>query len=656
MINKIYNNRTYKFIRNATKIVLLSFKTRKFYNKKNNNLEKNSYFLENLTIKGNLDFNFEVADNLLGNVFSFVHKWEMEKCKEHKFINLDIPIKNCEIDDLEWVYVYHRKNYLLDLGIAFFLTKNEKYAEKTVEIILKWINIYKFNLINFDYSWRKMDISIRVSNWIKVLDLIRESKSLTEETLSKINKSIIFQKKNLEFEFTKKSERSNWGIIELHGLSLMNRYLKNNNIINQSYYKETQRKLEKKIIKCIETQFYRDGIHLEQSPMYQQHVLFCMLDLIKYSKLKDEKILECVKRSCESSIQLMTLTKNQLIKGDSDRTNLEDLILEASIILKDDRYKIKNLKNLRTDQFFKFTETEIENVLGIMEEEKTFIKFEESGNFMMKSKENYLYFSNTPYYKGHCHGDNFHISFGSKNTDFLIDSGRYNYGGKNYNFTCWRELLKSSRSHNTFLIDGEDFFKAKGSWGVEKRPKNLINYSYSNKSFDYILGSHDGYNNKVFREIVNIGSNFWIIIDSIDSRNNHKITQLLHTDPTVEVFIDSNEILLTSKDEKVKIISLVNSNIEIEKSYCSLYYNELFSNKKIKMTNTNNFSIFCIVPMKNNEERVKYKVDSQNNKMCVNFLKNGEIYTVHIDNNISFEKKIDRKWVEKRITSDYKTI
>lgn len=86
MINNIYKRKTFNFIRNATKILLFSFKTRKFYNKEKNILKKNSYFLEKLTFKENLNFNFEIADNLLDNIFIFVHKWEMEKCKEPKFI------------------------------------------------------------------------------------------------------------------------------------------------------------------------------------------------------------------------------------------------------------------------------------------------------------------------------------------------------------------------------------------------------------------------------------------------------------------------------------------------------------------------------------------------------------------------------------------
>ena len=41
--------------------------------------------------------------------------------------------------DMEWVYMLNRQGYLVDLAIAFYLTKENKYLDKWKEIILDFI-------------------------------------------------------------------------------------------------------------------------------------------------------------------------------------------------------------------------------------------------------------------------------------------------------------------------------------------------------------------------------------------------------------------------------------------------------------------------------------------------------------------------------------
>ena len=71
--------------------------------------------------------------------------------------------------DMEWVYMLNRQGYLVDLAIAFYLTKENKYLDKWKEIILDFIATNEAEISHPEASWRVLDAGIRLINWIKSL-------------------------------------------------------------------------------------------------------------------------------------------------------------------------------------------------------------------------------------------------------------------------------------------------------------------------------------------------------------------------------------------------------------------------------------------------------------------------------------------------------
>ena len=81
--------------------------------------------------------------------------------------------------DMEWVYMLNRQGYLVDLAIAFYLTKKEKFFEKWKLIVFDFIETNEAEISHPEASWRVLDAGIRLMNWIKSLTYLPLDK-LTE--------------------------------------------------------------------------------------------------------------------------------------------------------------------------------------------------------------------------------------------------------------------------------------------------------------------------------------------------------------------------------------------------------------------------------------------------------------------------------------------
>ena len=564
------------------------------------------------------------ADEIISGNFTFTGKWEMERT--HIPVKIDIDkLYLCKPLDKEWIYTVNRHGFILDLAKAYYLTKDEKYSKEVYSHIKVWIENQPFNLKNRNLSWRKLDLSIRVVNWIKALELIKGSEIITDEFLCEINLSLFKQGQYLNLGFNKFSEKSNWGIIESYGLFILSEHF-----FTLRFSESWGQKSRNNLAMCFTKQFYEDGVHWEQSLMYHHQVLFCYLNYLRLDKNIEQDFKKKVENACYASLFLIKPNKKQLLKGDSDDTSLDDFLTEASLTLKNRDFKYGGMTDLSIEQILSFSLEERNwylNINGDYSKFPKFIKLEESGNYAMRSSwehdANMLYFYNGPYGGGHSHGDNFHISLSCYGVDFLIDSGRYNYE-ENYYYLKWREYLKNSSAHNVFLINNEEFFESKGSWQVEKKPKNYWTKTYSNDNYERLVAFHDGYGEKkCFREIIFFKKEFWILIDYFPNDLENKMTEYFHFNENNKIEIRDNIVLAKDgySEKGLEIVNLNGGEIEEKINWYSPHYNILKQNKLIsihkieKDKNKDLMLINILNPLENyNNIKNKFKIESIINK------------------------------------------
>jgi len=89
----------------------------------------------------------------------------------------------------------------------------------------------------------------------------------------------------------------------------------------------------------------------------------------------------------------------------------------------------------------------------------------------------------------HAHADALSFTLRAFGTDVLVDPGTYDY----FSHRRWRDYFRSTRAHNTVVVDGRDQSEMQGLflWGERARARCL---AWSpNQAGGKVIGEHDGY-------------------------------------------------------------------------------------------------------------------------------------------------------------------
>ena len=161
--------------------------------------------------------------------------------------------------DPEWYYMVSRNGYLVDLAMLFAYTNEEVYADLWKESLLTFIEWQEVS----PHLWRSLDVGLRLNNWMRSFVYIsdienRFTQSEIERIETAINKQVVFLKEN----FPDKNYLSNWGVLAIVGV------LATSQLFPEIVSSESTSWGWKTLKEALQLQFYDDGIHWEQSPMY----------------------------------------------------------------------------------------------------------------------------------------------------------------------------------------------------------------------------------------------------------------------------------------------------------------------------------------------------------------------------------------------------
>jgi hypothetical protein len=126
--------------------------------------------------------------------------------------------------------------------------------------------------------------------------------------------------------------------------------------------------------------------------------------------------------------------------------------------------------------------------------------------------------------------------------DILIDPGTSVYNGA----PEWRNFFRSTRAHNTVVVDGHSQSQPGGSFSWKRKAKTRVLKNISLPEFEYVDGEHDGYaalpkDIGHRRRVIYIRPNYWIVLDDLRGRGEHNFDFLYHFATDVELFIFGDE-------------------------------------------------------------------------------------------------------------------
>lgn len=416
----------------------------------------------------------------------------------------DINVRSAEpYGGVKWIWELNRHRHLVLLAKAHFLTGERQFAEAVWAQIEGWIAA---NPRYIGVNWASpLELGIRIVNWMWALALLARAGLSRPECEARACSSIREQAKHIERHLSAFSSANNHLIGEAGALALVG--------LGFADMPEAARWTHKGIrilTREIESQVYPDGVPAEQAFQY----LLFDLDwlLLVWTHLERSGIpvpepwRDRLRAACHFLSSVMDAQGCVPAIGDSDDSRVLQLSCEeqqgsalavlstASVLLSDPLLKARGQKwhpmchwllgTQGLDAFTRLPETEVRPRSQV---------YPRGGYAVLRSEEAQVLMDCGPLgylsTAAHGHADALSVILSIDGEPILVDPGTYAYqeGG------AWRDYFRSSRAHNTVVVDGRDQSEMLGTflWG-RHIPVEMVCHSLDGNP-EWVLGRHRGY-------------------------------------------------------------------------------------------------------------------------------------------------------------------
>lgn len=453
------------------------------------------------------------------------------RSKEFTFLNVTHRFEN----EIDWNLNSYGKLWTYNLNYFEFLFQKEITEEQGVSLMEEYIS----KDAQLRDGKEPYTISLRVVNWIK---FISQHQIQQKNISQRLYEHCLLLQYNLEYHL------------------LGNHLLENGfALLFAAYYFEDQEfySQAKKIVKQeVEEQTLEDGGHFELSPMYHQIILYRLLDCINL--LQNNKWVED---------DLLLFLEEKVTKMLSW---LKHITYESGSIpmLNDSTEGIApSSKNL----------FEYANSLGIVEMQ---IPLSDSGYRKIKGKQYEMVVDvghiGPDYQPAHAHSDTFNFELIVNGKPVIVDTGI-----STYEKNAKRQVERSTQSHNTVEVLGQDQSQVWGGFRVGRRAKVIT----LEESATRIKARHQGYKYLgILHEREFICEDQKVtIIDTLTKPTNNKSKAFLHFHPSIsKPKIKETSVLLS--DENIKIDIDRASSIEVAEYEYAKGFNKTTKSFKIIIT------------------------------------------------------------------------
>jgi hypothetical protein len=432
-----------------------------------------------------------------------------------------------------WRYQLQYFNYAKELGMAGWLKEDSVYFRAFCRLVDSWIVGNPYGSLD---GWHPFTISIRVVNWIYAYvlfaDYIEEDTGFQKRFLKSLHEQCNFLSRHLEFE-----ARGNHLLSNLKALIFAGLFFNRKDWLDRGL---------KYLPEELDEQILSDGGHFERSPMYH---LIVMQDLIEcYWVMKDledpivGKLTICIERMKKYLVGIHLFGHMPLVNDSScdlmpDTAAVWDLA--QCIAGKQDGVEPRLFSWMMVGRVTK-APRRIEYLNRSSE-------MAESGYYVIRSDDSAMLIDCgrvcPDYLPAHGHADMLSYELWLSGEPLITDSGVYEYtAGK------WRDYFRSTRAHNTIVVDGQEQSEIWGSFRIARRafPQDIV--WGSGTGIDYFSGAHSGYHRLADpvthrRRIVHVADMGWIIIDTLEGDAIHLVENYVNFHPDVKVAADKPDRL-----------------------------------------------------------------------------------------------------------------
>ena len=468
--------------------------------------------------------------------------------------------------DKKIVWELNRHQHFATLGQAYWLTRDERYAQTFVAHINSWI---EQNPPKLGINWASsLEVSFRSIAWLWALYFFRHSESLTAETFLGILKFLYLNALHLETYLSTYFSPNTHLTGEALGLFYLGTILPE--FKESARWRKTGLRI---LLDQLDKHVQPDGAYFEQSTYYHRYTTDFYLHLRILLNANEEQSPARLDEKLQQLLDFLMYVKRPdgrtPMVGDDDGGRLVKLDHRAANDFRATLCTGAAVFN-RGDYKFAAEETADETLwllgpealakldrLAAFEPAKRSIGFENSGYYVMRDgwqpDANYMFFDCGHHGVdncGHAHADALSFELAVKGRPLLIDPGTYTY-------TASKELRDSFRvsaAHNTLTVDDESSSIPDGPFSWKTIADCSASRWISKARFDYILGRQNHPDH--YREILFLKRDYWLIRDHVDALGAHQIKTSLHFDSNVEPVLGKDHVLRAMKENAVLNVAI----------------------------------------------------------------------------------------------------
>ena len=488
--------------------------------------------------------------------------------------------------DIKVPWELSRAYHFVSLGVAYWLTRDEKYAREFLAQSHQWI---EQNPPYHGVNWHcAMEVAIRAINWIWGYFLFAESPLFDSGERALLASSLAIHGEyiwnNLEFDKRVLAGRyvrhnGNHYISDLVGLIYLGLVLPGHRAAH--WLDWALRELDQEM----QRQVLADGAHWELSPSYHRLVLELVLPAVILCSQNQGFVPQTLRCAAEAMAEYTM----HYLKPDGSCPLVRDADDGRVCLLYNGPYK--DHRHLLALAAAYFERRDFASQAGAVSGDLLWLlgptglqKFERlshlshpptelaskgfshAGYYVLRSgKEVYAFVSCADIgmggtYGGHAHNDALSFELFYRGTTFISDCGTYNYSGD----PAARNLFRSTASHNTARIDRTEInrFSESELFGMENDARPKVIEWRTGPEVDYLLAEHGGFTRLECPIIHRRGfsldraANRFVIADTFIGNGEHLFELFFHFSPGIQIDQVSNWVFRANSGESTLCLEI----------------------------------------------------------------------------------------------------
>lgn len=431
-----------------------------------------------------------------------------------------------------WNYNLHYFGYALDLAWAARLSGEARYVTRFLELAKSWVQQTRNGGGD---GWEPYALSVRIPNWTYAIALLGETVPAADRELllASLYSQLVFLSKRLEYHILANHVQKNFFALTIGGL-----------LFDGSGKRSLLQRGATGLWQELESQVLLDGGHFERSPMYHALALSDFLEAALLLRACDEGVPDFV----SSKLKRMACAFGVLCRPNGKLHLFNDTADGIAPSLA----RLDHLARLVTSEGMAF-------VSGpLMLKETGYFGYHDTN-----TNERILIDCGIPgpaFQPGHAHCDALSFELDLAGVPVIVDSGVSGYDGDPL-----REYVRSTRAHNTVIINNREQSEVWGTFRLGRRISGITCSQVSEADTYEFSGSYHPFHDRslTHKRTIRRETDAWVVVDSVQGANRSAVVSFLHFHPEFEIEMADDTVVATSKLLRVTVSGFGVDRIEV---------------------------------------------------------------------------------------------